>query len=130
MIILGKDSLLAGYWEDDKYIGKVKLPDYKITQQRNIENIRVSQLSQHGAQVRINFYRLGNRNPNINNLQIESSGGIGVLRNGIVEYDVERFPFTGGVIYSTPNKLQTTVLKIIVRFEINYPGIWNIDITN
>ena len=130
MIILGRDSVLIGYWEDGKYIGEENLPDYTIVQQRNIENIRVTQLNQNGNQVRINFYRLGNRNPNIQNLQTESSEGIGVLRNGIIEYDVDRFPFSGGVTYNTPNKMGTTVLNVIVRFEINLPGIWNIDITN
>lgn len=130
MIILGRDSVLVGYWEDDEYKGKENLPDYRITQERNVDNVRITKLGSTGNQITINFYRLGSRNPDITNLLVESSDGIGVVRNGIVEYDADRFPFSGGVTYQTSNKLRTTTLNVIVRFTINYPGVWQIDISN
>jgi len=129
--INGKDSTTVGYWRDDVYVGEILLPDYKINQVRNTDNVRITQTSKVGNTVEINLMRMGSKNMDVSNLQSENTGGPpGVARDGSVQFEVSEFPFTAGVTYTTTNKLKTSSIDVIVRFTINYPGVWRVDITN
>jgi hypothetical protein len=130
MIVMGKDSVLTGFWKDNVYVGEELLPEYKIIQQRSVDDIRITKVGEGKSEVIINFVRLGSRNNDIQNLQTQSSKGPGYMQNGAVVFDEIDFPFTGGVTYRTSNKLKTAMVDVRVQFVINYPGRWKVDISN
>ena len=124
-----KDSIVAGIWENDKYIGP------KPIQPRVITNVGVNRysfkhISSAKDRVLINILQNGMKNNTVSNLLISTTNGVETILGHSVGYDYIEFPVTIKVNYMTMNKLKTGEYQAIFEFEISEPGDWLVEIHN
>jgi len=124
----GKDSIQAGIWKDDKYMGP-KPPPPSIYQSRNVQQYSFIKLGDKNK-FSIEIYMNAAINSTIENLRIISS--VGSYRNlgKTIVYDYIEYPATFKITYITWNKLHAKQLDVVFEFEIYEPGDWMLRITN
>ncbi|MFK5856366.1 MAG: hypothetical protein QM503_09565 [Bacteroidota bacterium] len=124
----GKDSIQAGVWKDDRYMGPVPPPPV-ILQSRNIQNFSFQKYGDQNK-LSIEIYMNGAINSTIENLVIASTTGsyqtIGktIVFNGII------YPATFKITYKTWNKIHTGQYLVTFEFTISEPGNWMLKLTN
>lgn len=125
-----RDSVVTGYWKDDKYLGEKLIPPFKITNSRSVSRSTISKSVNVGNGVRIRILQGGSDNTTIEDFSLAyDSGGeyrvgntIGI-QNTLIPLDVK-------VRYRSWNQLHTTQYDVIFEFTIYDPGTWDVVITN
>ena len=73
------NSVRIGVWKNDKYIGKVKIPDYKVKWDRGIDRYSFRRISDSYSsasnKVKIKFMQNGSFNTSISDIRLEGSDG-------------------------------------------------------
>lgn len=125
----GIDSIMAGLWENDKYLGPKPLAPKVLTK---VSIDRYSFINRPGVKDRvlIDFYQNGVRNTGITNLLVNTSKGQQCTLGHSIGYDFIEFPVRIKVHYTTKNKLGTSEYQAIFEFEITEPGDWLVVIHN
>ncbi len=125
----GKDSIISGNWENDRYI--VKEPEkYKIIYKSSVERYKFIKNGDIRKRVLINIYQNGVRNFGISNFLISSSSGYDTSVGNSIGYDEIVFPVRIRITYTTFNKLRTATYEVEFEFEISEPGNWSVDLHN
>lgn len=117
----GKDSVVTGFWEEGKYLGRYKEP-YKITSKSTeIQRVVVRKIASTPNQISINFNRGTQR------LILEGGSPANQTPNGWINID---FPFEGRVETQVKTTQGTGVgtRTVFLEFEIYEPGQWQIQI--
>ena len=129
-VIDGRDSVVTGYWKDDKYIGKTKnQKEYQITLRRGIETFSFQKLNETDNWVEIYFERNAKRyTPS--DLRLTSSSGYQTTHGNNVVVEDLKYPFTGTIRYSVLNKLGTSRVNCELEYTIQKPGKWQIILRN
>jgi hypothetical protein len=125
----GKDTTLAGIWEQDNYKGPVP-PKPRVISSVSIERFTITKSGGIKNRVLINFYQNGVRNFGIENLLLSTSSGTNTSLGQSVGYENIIFPVTIKVNYSTWNKAHTVMVHANFEFEIFEPGDWVVDLHN
>jgi len=123
------DSILAGLWEDDKYLGPKPIAP-KVIYKYQIERYSIRDAGGVKDRVLIKFLQNGARNPTVTNLMINATNGIETTFGDAQGYESIEFPVTIKVTYTTQNKLKTGSFDAVFEFEISEPGNWLVEITN
>lgn len=125
-----RDSLVTGYWKDDKYLGEKLIPPFKITNSRSVSRSTISKSINVGNGVRIRILQGGSDNTTIEDFSLayDSGGEYRVgntfgIQNTLIPLDVK-------VRYRSWNQLHSTQYDVIFEFTINDPGTWDVAITN
>lgn len=118
-----RDSVIAGLWKDDKYIGQEALPPYIIEYRNGIGRINCIRTGDR-PYVRYVFTRGG-----IANLIMQGSSGTENVLDSFTGYDQVTFPFRGIVKFNGPNAWMTAMLTCELRLTINQPGAWVVTIS-
>ncbi|OQY00648.1 MAG: hypothetical protein B6I20_08485 [Bacteroidetes bacterium 4572_117] len=128
--IEGQDSVVAGYWKNDRFIGKSKNEKgYKITLRRGIEGFSIQRLNETDNRVEIYFER--NRMRYIpNGLLLSSSSGYRTSSGNNTVFEDIKYPFSGTIRYSVLNKLGTSMISCELEYTIEKPGKWYIVLRN
>lgn len=127
--LLHGDSLVEGYWKDNKYVGKTfRKYDYKVIEVRDIENVDIMRTDPNGTEVRIMFQKMGMRNYDLQDLFMTSDSGYESSMFSGFE-DVE-FPVRVSVSYTTQSRTGTATRNCRVTFEIYEPGLWEVQLEN
>ena len=130
MIINGKDSVLAGWWIDDEYIGEERVSQYTIDSRRNVDNIRVTKIAE-GNNIRFRFQQMGNRNPTLSGLYINSFGNGNINMNGADSMiENPEFPISLLIEYTSFSTLGGNVQNARIEMTFNVPGVWQITFNN
>lgn len=126
----GKDTVLAGIWEEDKYIGP-KPPKPRVISSTNVDRTQFNKTGDTKARVLIEFYQNGTRNTRIENLLLQSSSGT-LLRMGpsMGFENIIAWPVTIKATYTTMNKAGSQSLNAVIEFEISEPGDWIVNVYN
>jgi hypothetical protein len=125
----GKETTLAGLWEDDRYIGPVP-PKPRIYRCISIDRYTITNSGGLLNRVLINFYQNGTRNLGIESLTLFSSSGTETKLGPSIGYENILFPVTIKVSYTTWNKARTVQVNCVFEFEIFEPGDWVVDLHN
>lgn len=123
---MDRDSVLAGQWKDDKYIGVRALPPYIIEYRNNIGRITCVRTGDR-PYVRYAFSRT-----NVDNVFLQGSSGmenVNLGASGFTGYEQVTFPFKGIVKFSAPSATMATIMACELRLTINQPGAWVITIS-
>ena len=125
--ITGKDTLIAGKWANDKYVGdKRENPDYKIIYKYNVGRINIFRTSD-GDQVWIKILRSGGE-ASISNLLLVGDSGHTRIEGYFTGFESIVFPFIGKITFQAPNDFNTAILRCEIRFTIYKPGRYELHI--
>lgn len=123
-----KDSIQAGYWGEDLYIGKERVAPYVI--QHKIGVTRASFVKQGKGEnfVSFRFTRSGTTSYDIEGLIMQGSSGSESVTTAFTGFEHTTFPFEGKIQFQAPNLLNYSTFNYEMRFVINQPGDWIITI--
>jgi hypothetical protein len=127
----GSDSVQAGIWKRDKYVGPKEVRvAYVIGYRNNIGRITCMKMGDERNYVKYKISRAGESSLflNITDLMLQGSSGTENISTNFTGYEDIDFPFEGKVQFSAPNSLNTAVLNYEVRLTINEPGSWLVTI--
>lgn len=127
--INGKDTIMAGLWEDNRYLGPKPIPP-KVTEARSIDRYTIKKYGNEINRVLISFQQNGVRNPHITNLLLTTSCGIETSLGYMIGFRDFEFPIKIKLSYKTKNKLLTSEYNVSFEFEIFEPGDWRVEINN
>lgn len=122
----GRDTVFAGIWENDKYIG----PDYeqpKITQKLNTDRVNFNRLGE-GDKVEMVVYQGGSPAQEVYSFTAVANSGTEYTSGKAVGFSGVIFPFKCRVTFGTLNAFRTQSFNCIVEYEINEPGSWQVKI--
>lgn len=124
------DSVITGYWKEDRYIGIKLIPPYTITRSTSVARSTFSKLSNPENGVKIKFLRGGNSNYTIEGFSMVYSSGE-EYQSGVI-YGIQnvRYPLDVKIMYRTWNLLGTASYDVVFEFTINDPGSWDVTISN
>jgi len=120
---MGRDSVLAGVWKEDKYVGERDLASYVIEYRNSIGRVTCMRMGDR-PYVKYKFSRNGGESNNINNLLMQGSSGSESNTASFSGFEQVIFPFKGKVTFNALNSFQTATLTCELRLIINEPGSW------
>jgi hypothetical protein len=119
----GRDSVLAGIWKEDKYVG-VRAPDPFVVEYRNsIGRVTCVKVGDR-PYVKYKFSRNGGESNDISNLLMQGSSGAESNSGSFTGFEQVSFPFTGKVKFLAPNSFMTAPISCELRIVINDSGSW------
>ena len=128
--IEGIDSVIVGYWKDDKYIGKSNNErEYQITLRRGIETYSVKKLNETDNRVEIYFER-NTRRFIPGDLRLTNGSGYQTTYGLNIVIEDIKYPFSGSIRYTVPNKLGTSRVNCELEYTIEKSGKWQIVLRN
>jgi len=126
---LGRDSVLAGVWKHDNYLGKELLPPYEIKYRTGIGRVTCMKTGNTPLYIKYKFSRSGESSiGNISGLLLTGNSGSESMTNDFTGFEHVSFPFEGKIKFTAPNAFNTASLSCEVRFVINQPGAWLVTI--
>lgn len=132
--INGADSVKVGIWEKGKYIGKKRIPEYKVKFNRGVDRYSFYMLNEGNGsntnRILIKFLQNGSDNPQITNIRIQNDSGNRVSYNNSLGFENIEFPFECKLSYNTFNKLRTNKHTVTFEFIINKIGNWELTLNN
>ena len=125
---LGRDSVLTGYWKDNKYVGEKPLDPYVIEYRNSIGRVSCMRVGPR-PYVRYVFSRNGEpSNQLIGGLLLQGSSGSEKTSTSFTGFEQVTFPFSGKVTFKAPNAWMAATLNCELRLTINEPGSWVVTI--
>lgn len=124
----GKEVILSGIWENDKYIGPVPEKP-KIQTSIGIERYSF-QRQGDGTQITVNLFINGSNNNSVENLSVVSSSGTLFRSGGTFGIQSVVYPLTCKVSYYSWNKMHTSRVYTRFEFEIKQEGRWVLNLHN
>lgn len=126
--IAGRDSVVAGLWSKDNYIGVKAEEPYTVTYKNSISRVSFVKLGTLPS-VMFKFSRAGGPSDGVTNLLMQGSSGDEVVMSNFTGYDNVTFPFESTVRFNAPSLLHSIILNCELRFRINQPGSWLVTIS-
>jgi len=125
------DTVLAGLWKEDKYLGPKPEKPYKIVSNRGIDRISMFKI-RDGNRLMVKVMQNGSINSSVQDFRFVWSSGTETSLGGMHEIAWENmeYPFEGRISYSTSNKLGTARFTVTMEFIINEPGNWELILHN
>ena len=126
----GLDSIVTGFWKDDKYIGKEIIPPYKITMSRGLIRSSIRKVNEVGNGFSITLYLAGRFNTDIESFFMDADSGeefVSGRKHGIENATV---PYSVSIKYRVWNTMHSQQHDVFFDFTINEPGTFEVSITN
>ena len=133
----GRDSVVTGIWEGDKYLGEKSIPPYSIEYRSGISRVTCVRTGDQPLRVYYKFTRGGTTSEHtspISGLLLQGSSGNESGSSNNFGFDVVTFPFEGKVKFSAPSAFSSqgsqsaVMLNYELNFIINQPGAWMVTI--
>ena len=124
-----KDSIVAGIWENDKYIGPKPAPPRVITKV-GVDRFVFKRISDAKDRVLVNTLQNGMKNTTVSNFLLSATSGVETSLGLLAGYEYIEFPVNVRVSYMTLSKLKTIEYQVIFECVISEPGDWRVDIHN
>jgi hypothetical protein len=120
----GIDSVVVGYWSNDKYIGEYEYPYEVLSKTPDIVSVSFSQKGDEKNEL-ILFITKGQTPTPVIGLSVTGLYGAGTPVNRTVVYRYIDYPWQGSIRFSYQDK-GLKAEELIVK--INAPGVWEIRI--
>jgi hypothetical protein len=124
------DSVVAGFWSEDKYIGRKKIAPYRVITSTSLARFTIAKSTDRNYTVKIRIMQGGIDNTSIEDFSLFFDSG-SEFRSGNY-YGIENitYPVTIKVKYRAWNQLRTSQFDVRFELEITDPGSWNIVLIN
>lgn len=126
----GRDSVQAGIWKNDSYMGEIVLPAYKITRSTGVARSSISKSSDTGSGVRVNLLMAGRANTDIEGFSMVCGSGSQFISGNTYGLQDAAVPYTVSIRYRTWNQMHSTQRDVVFEFTINEPGTFDVTISN
>lgn len=126
----GEDSIVAGIWKDDAYIGKEIIPPYRVTKTQGIVRSSIRKANEVGSGFSVTLYLAGRFNTDIESFSMEADSGeefVSGRKHGIENAIV---PYSVSIKYRVWNTMHSQQHDVYFDFTINEPGTFEVTITN
>ncbi|MCF6332322.1 MAG: hypothetical protein L3J11_03480 [Draconibacterium sp.] len=124
------DSIINGYWKNNKYNGEKFIPPYKVNRKSNVLRSSIKKTGREIKGVRISILKGGMRNPYVSDMVLTKSSGEEDYSGGKLGIQNPQFPLSVKLNYTTKNQVGTTSIEVVFEFTIYDPGLWNVIISN
>ena len=124
----GKLAVMAGIWEEDKYIG-TEPEKPKVLASTGINRYSFERQGE-GNQVTIYIYLNGTNNSDLKDFTATSTSGTQFVSNNIIGFELVTFPFTCKLSYYSWNRLHTSRNFTRFEFQIESPGRYQLNLHN
>jgi hypothetical protein len=124
------DSVVTGFWKEDKYLGKKVIAPYKIVTSMSVSRSTIMKAQDKNSAVKIRIKQGGLDNIAIENFTMAYDSGNEYRSGNYYGLENVRFPLSVKVKYRSWNQLMTTQYNVIFEFIINEPGSWDVVIYN
>lgn len=133
----GRDSVITGIWESDKYIGEESIAPYSILYRNGVSRVSCLRTGDQPSRVSYKFTRGGTSSEHtspISNLLLQGSSGNETSSSSYFGFDDVTFPFEGKIKFTAPSALSSpgasnaVNLNYELNFVINQPGAWMVTI--
>jgi hypothetical protein len=122
------NSVVTGYWENDKYIGKEKIDPYEISNRTGAVDPRIYSAGP-GNKVEISIIDPVSHGYLGANIFYTGQASLRTT-SGRYYYEDAVFPMEFNISYNCTNKIGTAVISNTVRIKINKPGYWVVTLKN
>ena len=123
-----RDSVQAGYWKEDHYLGEELIAPYKVNYRLGVPRTSFFNQGGSGSFVSFKFSRAGSFSYYIDGLMMQGSSGNESVVTAFTGFQNVSFPFEGKIQFQAPNLLNTVINNYELRFTINQPGEWVVTI--
>ncbi len=124
-----KDSVLAGEWRNDKFIGAQQIRPYVIEYRTGVGRVSCMRIGDR-PYVKYKFSRGGGESYSlISNLLLQSNSGSEKIAPDFTGYENVTFPFSARMTFNAPNAFYTASIFCELRLTINEPGAWLVTIS-
>jgi hypothetical protein len=128
--LVSKDTVITGFWKNDKYVGTQLIPPYKISRSYNVGRSVIRKTISPLQEIKIRILQGSMDNLLVENFSLVYSSGDEFRSGGIYGIQNVKFPVDVKVMYTTWNPFRTTQFNIVFEFTINDPGAWDVTLYN
>jgi len=125
-----KDSVVSGFWKKDSYLGEKIIAPYQIIYSLSVARFNIMKSISTIDGVKIRIMQGGSDSVNIEDFSLISDSGNEYRSGNIFGIQNPMFPLSVKVKYRAWNQLLTSQYNVIFEFIINYPGSWDVVLTN
>jgi hypothetical protein len=125
-----KDSVIVGYWKNDKYAGTKFIPPYSITRSVSVARSTIKKTLSQEPEIKIRIYQVGLDNRSVEDLSLAYSSGEEFRTGNSYGIQQVTFPVHVKITYTAWNQLHTTQFNVVFEFTINDPGSWDVSLYN
>jgi len=125
-----KDSVIVGFWKNDKYIGTKLIPPYSITRNLSVGRSIIRKTISSIQEIKIRILQGGLDNVSIESFSLVYSSGDEYRSGNIYAIQNVTFPINVRINYTSWNQLHTAQFKVEFEFTINDPGSWDVILYN
>jgi len=124
------DSVVTGYWENDKYVGKRIVSSYSVLRNRGVVRYGFRKITDKGNDVVIKIFLGSESNSNIEGFSMVYDNGDEYVLGSSYAIQNIQFPLKVKITYRTWNQFHTSQSEVEFDFEILDPGKWEVTLTN
>jgi hypothetical protein len=124
------DSVVTGFWKEDKYMGKRAIAPYAIVSSMSVARSTITKTGDGNYQVKIQIKQGGSDNVSIEDFSLAYDSGSEYRSGNYYGIENVRFPVSVKVKYRSWNQLRTAQYSVIFEFIINEPGSWDVILIN
>ena len=125
-----RDSVVTGYWNNDRFTGKIVYSPYSITRNRGVVRFGFRKITDSGDDILIKIYLGGELNTNIEEFSMAYDSGSEFQMGSSVGIQNIQFPLTVKITYRTWNQFHSSQSDVTFEFELFEPGKWELTLTN
>jgi hypothetical protein len=125
-----RDSVVTGYWNKDRFTGKIVYSPYSITRNRGVVRFGFRKITDSGDDILIKIYLGGELNTNIEEFSMAYDSGSEFQMGSSVGIQHIQFPLTVKITYRTWNQFHSSQSDVTFEFELFEPGKWELTLTN
>lgn len=125
-----RDSVVTGFWKNDRYIGEELIPEYEIIRSISVARYTITKSVSSVYGVRIRLMQGGSDNTGVEDFSLAYDSG-DEYRSGYI-YGIQNvmFPVTLKIMYKSWNQFRSARFNVTFEFRINDPGMWDVMISS
>lgn len=124
------DSVVAGFWKEDKYVGKKLIAPYRIISSMSVSRFSITKASDKNERMKLRIMQGGVDNVSIEDFSMMYDSGSEYRSGNYYGLDNVKFPLNLKIKYRSWNQLMTAQTDVIFEVLINDPGSWEIILYN
>jgi hypothetical protein len=125
-----KDSVIVGFWKNDKFVGTKLIQPYSITRNLSVGRSIIKKTISPLQEIKIRILQGGLDNLSIENFSLVYSSGDEYRSGNTYGIQNVTFPINIKITYTSWNQLHTAQFNVAFEFTINDPGSWDVTLFN